>query len=138
MVLCVKKGSPRIIGIQSPGAIRAVTVFEVQMASKEVRESFMYSRSSDQEFCPFVHYAKRHLQFQVFRVGVFLDQVFLQVQGELKPHVPHYQLAHEFLLENHLLDHGFDMTRQGVSISEVHSHQALTDQHSHQSQNLHC
>ena len=41
IVLCNKNGSPRIIGIQRPGAIRAFTVFEVQTASRETSKSLM-------------------------------------------------------------------------------------------------
>ena len=39
IVLCIKNGSLRIIGIQRPGAIRAFTVFEVQTASRETSKS---------------------------------------------------------------------------------------------------
>ena len=46
--LWIKKGSPSMIGIQRPGAIRVFTDFEVQMASNEERESFMYLYNLEQ------------------------------------------------------------------------------------------
>jgi len=39
--------------MQRPGAMRALTDLEVQVASNEVRDSLTYSYNSEQDCCPF-------------------------------------------------------------------------------------